>query len=80
MNNHEPLLAFLRGTAPIGSAALWQEITLGGQRKPPSDLPQKLDHMTNALLAMALAGKVRERDGLWEVVNQPAKVERVLFW
>lgn len=70
----------MRGACPATTALLWDEITLHGQRKPPSDLPQRLDHLSNALLAMTLAGLVEERGGEWYVLPQRVREpERTLF-
>lgn len=70
---NDALLQFVRGTAPASTTQLWSELTLAGLREPPADLPQKLPHLANALLGLALAGKVIERDGEWHVAVESVK-------
>ena len=64
---------------PRSTASLWDEITLGGRREPPAGLPRRLGELSNAVLALIVAGRIEERDGLLHVVRQAVKAERTLF-
>ena len=59
----EPLLAFVRGTAPATTAELWRELTLAGQRK---------------LLRLCLEGRLKQDGERWVVVYGEVR-ERMLF-
>ena len=64
---------------PRSTASLWDEITLGGRREPPAGLPRRLGELSNVVMALIVAGRIEERDGLLYVVRQAVKAERTLF-